>query len=106
MDMLLVGQFGRNKETTPPRFNMGDLSILDSQQNPNLLSQLKPDVVFVGLNTSIDITNLEPFSNFHPTSPYAQANYHEDHQLNKLNEIIGWLTKIYLCNTNGEPRNT
>jgi len=56
----------------PPRFNMGDLSVLDPQQNPNLLSQLKPDVVFVGLNTSIDITNLEPFSNFHPTSPYAQ----------------------------------
>jgi len=24
------------------------------------------------LNTSIDITNLEPFSNFHPTSPNAQ----------------------------------
>ena len=56
----------------PPIFNMGDLSILDPQQNPNLLSQLKPDVVFVGLNTSIDITNLEPFSNFHPTSPDAQ----------------------------------
>ena len=55
-----------------PKSNMGDLNVLDPQQNPNLLSQLKPDVVFVGLNTSIDITNLEPFSNFHPTSPNAQ----------------------------------
>ena len=55
-----------------PKSNMGDLNILDPQQNPNLLSKLKPDVVFVGLNTSIDITDLEPFSNFHPTSPHAQ----------------------------------
>ena len=55
-----------------PKSNMEDLNILDPQQNPNLLSKLKPDVVFVGLNTSIDITDLEPFSNFHPTSPHAQ----------------------------------
>ena len=55
----------------PPMFNIGDLSVLDTQQNPNLLSQLKPNVVFVGLNTSKDITGLEPFSNFHPTSPGA-----------------------------------
>jgi hypothetical protein len=33
---------------------------------------LKPDVVFVGLNTSTDINDLEPFSNFHSTSPHAQ----------------------------------
>ena len=51
--------------------NMEDLNILDPQQNPDLLSELKPNVVFVGLNTSIDITGLEPFSNFHPTNPFA-----------------------------------
>ncbi|SVC97903.1 uncharacterized protein METZ01_LOCUS350757, partial [marine metagenome] len=56
----------------PPMFNIGDLSVLDPQQNPNLLSQLKPDVVFVGLNTSTDINDLGPFSNFHSTSPHAQ----------------------------------
>ena len=56
----------------PPMFNIGDLSVLDPQQNPNLLSQLKPDVVFVGLNTSIDINNLRPFSNFHSSSPHAK----------------------------------
>ena len=55
-----------------PKSNMGDLNILDPQQNPNLLSQLKPDIVFVGLNTSRDITDFEPFSNFHPTYPHAQ----------------------------------
>jgi hypothetical protein len=56
----------------PPMFNIGDLSVLDPQQNPNLLSQLKPDVVFVGLNTSTDINDLGPFSNFHSSSPHAQ----------------------------------
>ena len=61
----------REQGNNPPLFNMGDLSVLDPQQNPNLLSQLKPDVVFVGLNISIDIGDQEPFSNFHPTNPYA-----------------------------------
>ena len=51
-----------------PKSNMEDLSVLDPQRNPNLLSQLNPNVVFVGLNTSEDISDLKPFSNFHPTS--------------------------------------
>ena len=54
-----------------PKSNMEDLNILDPQQNPDLLSELKPNVVFVGLNTSKDISGLEPFSNFHPTNPFA-----------------------------------
>jgi hypothetical protein len=53
-------------------YNMGDLNILDPQQNPNVLSELKPDVVFVGLNVSRDIADFEPFSNFHPTYFRAQ----------------------------------
>jgi len=53
-------------------YNMGDLNILDPQQNPNVLSELKPDVVFVGLNVSRDIADFEPFSNFHPTYSRAQ----------------------------------
>ena len=55
-----------------PKSNMEDLNILDPQQNPNLLSQLKPDVVFVGLNVSKDIGSQKPFSNFHPTYSRAQ----------------------------------
>ena len=62
----------KEQGNNPPMFNIGNLSVLDPQQNPNLLSQLKPDVVFVGLNTSTDINDLEPFSNFHSTSPHAQ----------------------------------
>ena len=55
-----------------PKSNMGDLNVLDPQQNPNLLSQLKPDVVFVGLNTSRDISDEKHFRNFHPTYSRAQ----------------------------------
>ena len=55
-----------------PKSNMEDLNILDPQQNPNLLSKLKPDVVFVGLNVSKDIGSQKPFSNFHPTYFRAQ----------------------------------
>ena len=55
-----------------PKSNMGDLNILDPQQNPNVLSEFKPDVVFVGLNVSRDIADFEPFSNFHPTYFRAQ----------------------------------
>ena len=61
-----------------PKSNMGDLNVLDSQQNSNLLSQLKPNVVFVGLNTSIDISYQEPFSNFHPTG--ETARYAQDYK--------------------------
>ena len=61
----------KEQGNNPPLFNMGDLNILDPQQNPDLLSELKPNVVFVGLNTSKDISGLEPFSNFHPTNPFA-----------------------------------
>lgn len=56
----------------PPMFNIADLNVLDPQQNPNLLSQLKPDVVFVGLNTSTNINDLEPFSNFHSNYRHAR----------------------------------
>ena len=67
--------------------NMGDLNILDPQQNPNLLSQLKPDVVFVGLNISIDIGDQEPFSNFHPTG--ATARYAKDYKTRFALKDIG-----------------
>ena len=62
----------REQGNNPPLFNMGDLTILDPRQNPNLLSQLKPDVVFVGLNTSRNINDPPPFSNFHSTYSRAQ----------------------------------
>ena len=64
----------KEQGNNPPLFNMEDLNILDPQQNPNLLSELRPNVVFVGLNTSKDISGLEPFSNFHPTNPFVIEN--------------------------------
>ena len=61
-----------------PKSNMGDLNVLDPQQNPNLLSQLNPDVVFVGLNTSRDISDEKHFRNFHPTG--NRARYAQDYK--------------------------
>ena len=54
-----------------PKSNIGDLSVLDPNINKKLLSQLKPEYVFVGLNFS-SIGELIPFANFHSPSPRAQ----------------------------------
>ena len=76
-----------------PKSNMEDLNILDPQQNPNLLSELKPNVVFVGLNTSKDISGLEPFSNFHPTNPFAN-DYKTRYALKNTQLWGGYMTDI------------
>ena len=76
-----------------PKSNMGDLNILDPQQNPDVLSKLKPDVVFVGLNTSKDISGLEPFSNFHPTNPFAN-DYKTRYALKGTELWGGYMTDI------------
>ena len=47
-----------------PTSNMGDLTVLDPEINKNLLSELNPNVVLVGLNFSEDV-NHKPFENFH-----------------------------------------
>jgi len=61
-----------------PKSNMGDLNILDPQQNPNLLSQFKPDVVFVGLNISMNLSDGKHFRNFHPAG--SRARYAQDYK--------------------------
>ena len=74
--------------------NMGDLNVLDPQQNPDVLSELKPDIVFVGLNVSRNIGDLEPFSNFHPNYHNAQdyklrnALYHTELWGGYITDII------------------
>jgi len=50
-------------EDDKPKSNIGDLTILDSDINKNLLSQLNPNVVLVGLNISRNIK--VPLANFH-----------------------------------------
>jgi len=50
-------------EGDKPKSNIGDLTILDSDINKNLLSQLNPNVVLVGLNISRNIK--VPLANFH-----------------------------------------
>ena len=53
-----------------PKSNIGDLSVLDPKINTNLLSELNPNIVLVGLNiSSLSGGSVEPFSNFHSSSP-------------------------------------
>ena len=61
--------WGNEKNT--PKSNIGDLSVLDPKLNKELLTQLKPEYVFVGLNFST-IENVTPLSNFHSSSSNAQ----------------------------------
>lgn len=49
--------------------HVGDLSIFDFRKNTKLLSELKPNVIFVGLNISKPLK--EPFANFHSNSSRA-----------------------------------
>jgi hypothetical protein len=53
-----------------PKSNVGDLSVLDPDINPALLSLLREDVVMVGLNFSRSVLT-EPFRNFHDPSGRA-----------------------------------
>jgi hypothetical protein len=50
-----------------PKDNVGDLSVFDLRRNPSLLSALKPDIVFVGLNISRPVET--PLARFHDAKP-------------------------------------
>jgi hypothetical protein len=56
--------------TGGPKSGIGDLSVLDPDQNPMLLQILRNDVVMLGLNISRPVPI--PFSNFHPQYSEAQ----------------------------------
>lgn len=56
----------------PPKSGIGDTSILNPDNNPNLLAALNPDVVLVGLNmASRFVSPARPWGNFHDSSPVA-----------------------------------
>jgi hypothetical protein len=56
--------------TGGPKSNIGNLMVLNPDQNPTLLKTLRNDVVMVGLNLSRGFP--VPFDNFHDPSPEAQ----------------------------------
>jgi len=58
------------EEGLKPKSNVGDLTIFDLEQNPNILDILNSNVVMVGLNISrpIEFT----FGNFHDKRPQSQ----------------------------------
>lgn len=53
-----------------PKSNIGDISMFDLNNNPNILEQLNPNVIMCGLNISRKIENT--FGNFHDGRPEAQ----------------------------------
>lgn len=55
-----------------PKSNIGDLSVLDPDQNPTLLDSLHTDIVMLGLNFSRPVQFAAAFGNFHDTSPEGQ----------------------------------
>lgn len=57
------------REGDKPKDNIGDLSVFDSDSNPGLLAQLKPNFILVGLNISRRIET--PLGNFHDPRPQA-----------------------------------
>jgi hypothetical protein len=54
-----------------PKSNIGDISIFDLEVKPEILTQLNPDIVMVGLNCS-RITETKAFVNFHDSRPQGQ----------------------------------
>jgi len=53
-----------------PKDNMGDLTILDTNKNQDLLKQLKPNIILCGLNISRGDIKY-PLANFHDKRPEA-----------------------------------
>jgi len=45
--------------------NMAADDVLNLDKNPAILNELRNDVIMVGLNVSVDLTDFTPFQNFH-----------------------------------------
>jgi hypothetical protein len=58
------------KPAGKPKSNMGDLTVLDPDRNPDLLGKLRSDVVMLGLNLSREQPS--PFGNFHDAKAVGQ----------------------------------
>ena len=53
-----------------PKSNIDDLTIFNLEINPDILEQLNPEIIMVGLNFSRKMER--SFGNFHDNYPYAQ----------------------------------
>lgn len=75
----IIDQYGQvaswaiwEKPSETPKSNISKMELLDPQINPNLLSQLTTDVIFIGLNFSRETSFPKPFMNFHDS--YSRAH--------------------------------
>ena len=58
------------KQGEKPKSNVGDLTVLNPDSNPHLLTQLNPQIILVGLNISRNL-GIEPLANFHDSKSKA-----------------------------------
>lgn len=56
----------------PAKDGIGDVSVLDPDMNPTLLSTLNPNIVLLGLNAADRQVNPVPWGNFHDDYMYSQ----------------------------------
>ncbi len=74
-----------------PSENIGDLSVLDPERHPEILQNLKPDLIYVGLNISRPIER--PFGNFHDQRPAAK-DYKLRFALEGTQYLGGYMTDV------------
>ena len=76
-----------------PKSNIGDLSVFDILRNPTLLEQLKPRIIFVGLNISRGVMT-EPLANFHDARPQG-TDFKIRHALKGSRFWGGYMTDLF-----------
>jgi len=81
-----------SKASDTPKSNVGDLSLLNSDLNKNLLNEINSNIVFVALNFSRETTK-EDFANFHDPRPMSQ-DYKIRYALQDTKLWGGYMTDI------------
>ena len=76
-----------------PKSNIGDLSVFDIRANPNLLVQLKPQIIFVGLNISRGLIT-RSFANFHDSRPQG-PDFKIRHAIKGSSYWGGYMTDLF-----------
>jgi hypothetical protein len=90
---------------------MGDMRVLDPDQNPTLLQSLRNDVIMIGLNISRPFS--EPFRNFHDASgkahdyklryAFAGTEYYGAYMTDFIKGVVILNSKHLLLKLRGNP---
>src|ERR1700737_644627 len=99
------------RATGKPKSNVGDMRVLDPDQNPTLLQTLRNDVIMVGLNISRPFS--EPFRNFHDAGgkahdyklryAFAGTEYYGAYMTDFIKGVVMLNSKHLLLKLRGNP---